>query len=43
MSHNSADKDTVRALAMLLAGEGINLFFDEWDIRQGDPQSPSLH
>lgn len=22
---------------MLLAGEGINLFFDEWDIRLGDP------
>jgi predicted RNA-binding Zn-ribbon protein involved in translation (DUF1610 family) len=37
LSHNSADKDTVRALAMLLAGEGINLFFDEWDIRLGDP------
>lgn len=37
LSHNSANKDTVRALAMLLAGEGINLFFDEWDIRLGDP------
>lgn len=37
LSHNSADKDAVRALAMLLAGEGINLFFDEWDIRLGDP------
>lgn len=37
LSHNSADKDTVRALAMLLAGEGVNLFFDEWDIRLGDP------
>lgn len=36
LSHNSADKETVRTLAMLLAGEGINLFFDEWDIRLGD-------
>lgn len=37
LSHNSADKELVRALAMLLTGEGINVFFDEWDIRLGDP------
>lgn len=33
LSHNSADKVLVRSLAMLLAGEGLNLFFDEWDNR----------
>lgn len=37
LSHNSADKVVVRTLAMLLAGEGITPFFDEWDIRIGDP------
>ncbi|MCP4560320.1 MAG: toll/interleukin-1 receptor domain-containing protein [Bosea sp.] len=42
LSHNSADKVLVRTLAMLLAGEGLNLFFDEWDIRLGDPLIGSI-
>lgn len=36
ISHNSADKPTARALATLLVEQGVDVWFDEWNIALGD-------
>ena len=36
ISHNIADKNTARLLAIALVEQGINVWFDEWAIRPGD-------
>lgn len=36
MSHSSADKDIVRRLATDLRSKGVDVWFDEWEIRPGD-------
>ena len=36
ISHNKADKNQAREIAMFLAAENINVWFDEWDISPGD-------
>jgi hypothetical protein len=36
ISHNSRDKTDARLLATLLAQQGINVWFDEWNIRPGE-------
>jgi hypothetical protein len=36
ISHNLADKDAAREIALFLTAEGINVWFDEWEIRAGD-------
>jgi len=35
ISHNKADKTTARALATLLVAQGVDVWFDEWEIRPG--------
>jgi len=35
LSHSSKDKDLARRLANDLSGQGINVWFDEWEIRIG--------
>jgi hypothetical protein len=36
LSHSSADKTVVRELAERLRGDGIRVWFDEWEIKFGD-------
>jgi hypothetical protein len=36
ISHNKADKDSARALAVLLVEQGVDVWFDEWELRPGD-------
>ena len=36
LSHSSQDKDVVRALAKRLRGDGVRVWFDEWEIKAGD-------
>lgn len=36
ISHNKADKASARALAVLLVEQGVDVWFDEWDIRPGE-------
>lgn len=36
LSHASADKSTVRELAEQLNGDGLRVWFDEWEIQPGD-------
>lgn len=36
ISHNRADKATARLLALALVEQGVNVWFDEWDLRPGD-------
>jgi hypothetical protein len=36
ISHNSRDKAQARLLATLLTQQGVNVWFDEWNIRPGD-------
>lgn len=36
LSHNSADKSSVRKLAERLRQAGLRVWFDEWIIRPGD-------
>lgn len=36
MSHSSKDKDVVRSLAERLMGDGLRVWFDEWEIHPGD-------
>lgn len=36
LSHSSKDKGVVRALAERLRGDGVRVWFDEWEIRAGD-------
>ncbi len=36
LSHNKADKDEARDIALILTVEGINVWFDEWEIGVGD-------
>lgn len=35
ISHNKADKTTARALATLLVAQGVDVWFDEWEIKPG--------
>lgn len=36
ISHNKADKASARALAVLLVEQGVDVWFDEWELRPGD-------
>ncbi|MBC8275716.1 MAG: toll/interleukin-1 receptor domain-containing protein [Chloroflexi bacterium] len=36
ISHNKADRDAARNIALFLAAENINVWFDEWEISAGD-------
>lgn len=36
LSHNINDKDVAREIALFLAAENINVWFDEWEISAGD-------
>jgi len=36
ISHNKADKESARFLAIALVEQGANVWFDEWEIRPGD-------
>lgn len=36
LSHSSKDKDVVRPLAERLRGDGVRVWFDEWQIKPGD-------
>lgn len=36
ISHNKADKDPARNIALFLASENINVWFDEWKLSAGD-------
>ena len=36
ISHNKADKETARLLAMALVEQGVNVWFDVWAIRPGE-------
>ncbi len=36
ISHNKADKETARFLAIALVEQGENVWFDEWQLRPGD-------
>ncbi|MBK5274469.1 MAG: TIR domain-containing protein [Desulfuromonadales bacterium] len=36
LSHSSKDKEVVRPLAERLRGDGLSVWFDEWEIKPGD-------
>lgn len=36
LSHSAKDKEVVRGLAERLRGDGLRVWFDEWEIRPGD-------
>lgn len=36
VSHNSGDKETARAISVLLLSQGLRPWLDEWEIRPGD-------
>ena len=36
ISHNKADKASARALAVLLVEQGVDVWFDEWELCPGD-------
>ena len=36
ISHNKADRVTARMLAIALVEQGVDVWFDEWEIRPGD-------
>jgi hypothetical protein len=36
VSHNRADKDTAREIGVFLTAEGVDVWFDEWEIAAGD-------
>lgn len=36
LSHNKADKEVAREIAMFLAAEDVTVWFDEWEIAAGD-------
>lgn len=36
VSHNKADKEPAREIAIFLGAEDINIWFDEWEISAGD-------
>ena len=36
LSHSAKDKAVVRELAQRLRGDGLRVWFDEWEIRPGD-------
>jgi len=36
ISHNKADKTSARALAVLLVEQGVDVWFDEWEIGPGE-------
>ena len=40
ISHNKADLITARAIALLLVEQGLDVWFDEWEIRPGDSDRP---
>ncbi|MCA2967376.1 MAG: TIR domain-containing protein, partial [Acidobacteriaceae bacterium] len=37
LSHSAKDKDVVRRIAERLRGDGVRVWFDEWEIQPGDP------
>lgn len=42
ISHNKNDRDTAHLLAALLVLQGIDVWFDEWDIEPGDSISGGI-
>ena len=36
LSHSSADKEAVRDVAERLRGDGVRVWFDDWELRAGD-------
>lgn len=36
ISHNKGDKEAARTLAVMLVEQGVDVWFDEWEIRPGD-------
>ncbi len=36
LSHSSKDKKVVRAMAKRLRGDGLRVWFDDWEIKAGD-------
>src|SRR5262245_29695886 len=36
LSHSSADKGEVRSLAKRLRGDGVRVWFDDWELRPGN-------
>ena len=42
LSHNSADKDAVRAIALKLKNKGISCWFDEWCLPVGERTNANL-
>src|SRR5438105_14655600 len=36
LSHSSKDKGVVRSIAERLRGDGVRVWFDEWELRPGD-------
>lgn len=42
LSHNSEDKEIVRRIAQALEGNGIKVWFDEWELRPGIPWIDSI-
>ena len=42
LSHNSADKPAVEALAQNLEAQGITTFLDKWHLIPGDPWQPAV-
>jgi len=36
LSHSSADKPVVRTVAERLRADGLNVWFDDWEIKPGD-------
>jgi len=36
ISHNKADKDIARSLALALIDQGVGVWFDEWNLKPGD-------
>ncbi len=42
LSHNSADKPAVEALARKLRDEGLKVFFDQWELVPGEPWQEPL-
>jgi hypothetical protein len=43
ISHNKADRDIARMIALFLASENINVWFDEWEISAGDSIIEQIH
>ncbi|MGH3452496.1 MAG: toll/interleukin-1 receptor domain-containing protein [Haloechinothrix sp.] len=42
VSHNKVDKETARLLAAALVGQGVSVWFDEWDLQPGDSMTGGI-